>query len=218
MIYELRTYDFAPADLAPYLKLFEAEGLPVISGYADLTGYWIADTGAMPRTVHLWAYESLEHRAQQRRALYDDARWVKDFLPRALPLIRRQHSQLLNPLSISVDSKALAEKKTAGHALFELRRYGVKFGQMTAVQQALHASGASLLKHLNMVGYWQAITGNLSELTHLWMYRDAPARELQQAALAADAGFRNEFLADVAPHFDSMSTEFFRPADFSPLR
>lgn len=230
MIYELRTYDFSPGNLAIYLKLFEAKGLPIIRRYADLIGYWIATTGAMPRTIHLWAYESLEHRVQQRHALYADAQWIHQFIPQAFPLIARQHSQLLAPVGIPVQAAVLAaaltDKKTTGNALFELRRYGIQFGQLAAARQALQATAVVLPEQLILMGYWQAISGNLTELTQLWMYPGTSPDAPVPAALIADAGaatgatssITDAYLAEVMPYLRSLKTEFFSPADFSPMR
>jgi hypothetical protein len=97
-VYEWRTYDIAIGRLAEYVDFFEREGLPVLSQYAEPAGFWFsgpADTGPLNQVNHLWRYESIAHRTQQRTALYADPAWSRGFAPASLALIERLHSRLL---------------------------------------------------------------------------------------------------------------------------
>jgi hypothetical protein len=103
MIYEQRTYDIQPQHFAAYLKLFETVGMQVRAGgqYGKLIGFWSTEIGPLNRVVHIWAYESVEARSQARKALMQDAVWVQQFLPQALPMIAQMESCLLNPVVFS---------------------------------------------------------------------------------------------------------------------
>ena len=103
MIYELRTYDVKPEHLAAYLRLWDEHGLTVRGGglYGQLIGFWVSDGGALNQVIHLWAYESAAERTRLRTALMKDARWTHDFLPRALPMLDRMQSSMLQPTSFS---------------------------------------------------------------------------------------------------------------------
>lgn len=101
MIYELRTYDVKPGLLAPYVQLFNAAGMPARSEQANLVGFWHTEFGSLSRVVHLWRYESLAQRAAVREALMLDPRWSVEFLPKAMPMLERMESVILNPTSFS---------------------------------------------------------------------------------------------------------------------
>jgi hypothetical protein len=96
MMYELRTYDFAPGDAVRYLNLFRHEGLPLITGYLPLIGYLVTEIGPLNRIHHLWAYRHLGDRAERRGRFMQDKAWTDGFLPRGMALVRRQESRLLN--------------------------------------------------------------------------------------------------------------------------
>jgi hypothetical protein len=103
MIYEQRTYDVHPQFFGAYLKLFETLGMQVRGGgqYGKLIGFWSTEIGPLNRVVHIWAYDSVEARALARKALTQDAVWVQEFLPQALPMIAHMESCLLNPVAFS---------------------------------------------------------------------------------------------------------------------
>ncbi|CAH2602357.1 NIPSNAP family protein [Rhodovastum atsumiense] len=101
MIYELRTYQIQVGKVGEYVAHFQNVGLPIISRYAELVGYWTADPGPLNHVFHLWRYASLDQRAERRARLYQDAEWQSRFLPVALPLIVRQESAILNPTAFS---------------------------------------------------------------------------------------------------------------------
>jgi hypothetical protein len=94
MIYDVRTYDLRPGDAARYLDLFTHTGLGLITRHLPLVGYFQAETGSLNRLVHVWRYADLADRAHRRQALYQDPDWLRDFVPRALPLLLSQHSVL----------------------------------------------------------------------------------------------------------------------------
>ena len=101
MIYEMRTYSVFPGRQKDYLDHFENVGLPIISRYAKLVGYWFTDIGELNQLIHIWAYESLDERARKRAALYEDKDWLNDFLPKAIPMLEKQESKILLPAAFS---------------------------------------------------------------------------------------------------------------------
>jgi hypothetical protein len=101
MYFEMRTYTLRPGKQKEYLRLFEEVALPIISRYAKLVGYWYTEIGELNQLVHLWAYESLDDRAQKRAALYQDPEWQANFLPKAGPMLERQETKILLPANFS---------------------------------------------------------------------------------------------------------------------
>ena len=54
MIYEMRTYQLKVGTVQKYLKQFEEKGLPIVSKYCTLVGYWTVESGpAQSRRSHL---------------------------------------------------------------------------------------------------------------------------------------------------------------------
>lgn len=101
MYFEMRTYTIRPGKVKDYLKHFETVGLPIISRYAKLIGYWYTEIGELNQLVHIWAYESLDDRSQKRAALYKDPEWVANFLPVAGPMLEKQENKILLPAEFS---------------------------------------------------------------------------------------------------------------------
>ncbi|WP_454719741.1 MULTISPECIES: NIPSNAP family protein [Cupriavidus] len=101
MHYEMRTYTIQIGKMQEYLQHFEQEGLPVISRYATLVGWWYTEIGELNQVVHIWAYQSLDDRIERRAALYRDPDWLERFVPKAFPMLIRQESKLLRPAAFS---------------------------------------------------------------------------------------------------------------------
>jgi hypothetical protein len=57
MIYEHRTYQIQAGKAGEFLKIYEAEGLGIITRYAKLIGCWTKETGVLNSVVFIWAYD-----------------------------------------------------------------------------------------------------------------------------------------------------------------
>lgn len=101
MIYEIRTYTVKIGKLNPYVKHFEEVGLPIISKYSKLIGYWYKETGELNQIIHIWEYENSDIRIEKRKALYNDPEWIKKFIPIALPMLLKQESHLMTAANFS---------------------------------------------------------------------------------------------------------------------
>lgn len=97
MIIEARLYAARPMKLGKYLEAFEKVGYPIISRYATLYGYWIAESGPLNRFLHLWRYESLADRASRRAALSREPGWTQDYLGSIEPYLESQRNWILRP-------------------------------------------------------------------------------------------------------------------------
>ena len=77
MIVDLRTYTMVPGRLGAYLKLYEAEGLPIhIRHLGRPIGIFTTDVGELNQVVFFWGYESQADREKRRAALEADPDWV----------------------------------------------------------------------------------------------------------------------------------------------
>ena len=101
MIHELRTYTVKVGQMNQYIKHFEKIGLPIISKYSKLKGYWYTETGELNQIIQIWEYESFDERMEKRKALYNNSEWLEKFIPIALPMLEKQESRIMNATSFS---------------------------------------------------------------------------------------------------------------------
>ena len=100
MICEMRTYQLQPGKAPEFLKIYQQNGLPLISRYAKLIGCWTQETGTLNSVVFLWGYDDFGHRSAQRAKLAQDREW-QAFVPTILPYLVHQESVLLVPAPFS---------------------------------------------------------------------------------------------------------------------
>ena len=100
MIYEMRTYQVQPGKAAEFLKMYQEQGLGIITRYATLIGCWTKESGVLNSVVFVWGYEDLGHRGSQRAKLAQDAQWSA-FVPSMLPDLVPQESVFLSPAAFS---------------------------------------------------------------------------------------------------------------------
>lgn len=101
MIFEMRTYQLKVGVLQRYLEQFGRVGLPIVQRYCTLIGYWTVDSGHLNRVVHVWAFDSAQHRADARARWWKDPEWLENYLPLALPLVESQESVIMTAAPFS---------------------------------------------------------------------------------------------------------------------
>lgn len=100
MIYEMRTYRVQAGKATEFLRIYEQNGLGIITRYARLVGCWTKESGVLNSIVFLWAYDDFAHRSQQRAKLAGDPQW-QAFVPSILPYLVHQESVFLLPAAFS---------------------------------------------------------------------------------------------------------------------
>lgn len=100
MILEMRTYQVQAGKASEFLKIYQEQGLHIITRYAKLIGCWTTESGVLNSVVFQWAYDDFGHRSAQRVKLAQDAEWSV-FVPSILPYLVHQESVFLNPVSFS---------------------------------------------------------------------------------------------------------------------
>ena len=97
MIVEHRTYTFKPGTVPEYFRIYQAEGMPIQRRYLPaMVGYYVTEFGPLNQVIHLWAYDSLEHRETCRAAMRRDPAWAP-YLAKIHPLLESMESKLLLP-------------------------------------------------------------------------------------------------------------------------
>jgi hypothetical protein len=100
MIFEMRTYQIQAGKAAEFLRIYQDNGLHIITRYAKLMGCWTKESGVLNSVVFLWAYEDFGHRSAQRAKMGQDAEWLA-FVPTILPYLVHQESVFLNSVGFS---------------------------------------------------------------------------------------------------------------------
>jgi hypothetical protein len=95
MIYEMRIYTVRLGMMKNYLEHFETIGLPIISKYSKLIGFWCVETGELNQIIHIWEYESVEDLFIKRIARFKDKDFIERFMPLATTLVEKQESRIL---------------------------------------------------------------------------------------------------------------------------
>lgn len=97
MFVEQRTYTLHPGKVREYLALYEAEGLAIqLRVLGRLVGYYSTDIGSLNQVVHMWAFKDLVERQERRAQLLVDTDF-RTYVPKILPLLVNQTSQILTP-------------------------------------------------------------------------------------------------------------------------
>ena len=160
--------------------------------------------------MHLWSYDSLDHRAERRAALSQNERWRNEYLTVAGPLILRQDIRLMRPV------RPLSDVEGEGH-VYEYRFYRTKVGKALAWAEKISAVMPTREKYSQNVGLWISEAGQPNEVSHLWVYDSANARAEARAATAQDPGWQ-AFLKEAGPLLEEMHSTLLVPAPHSPRR
>ena len=95
-IYEFRNYRAKTGGaVKKWLEAFTGV-LPAREKYSKIVGLWQTEAGQPNEACHLWAYPSLDARAEARAALQKDPTW-QEFLKVGPPLLDEMHSTILLP-------------------------------------------------------------------------------------------------------------------------
>jgi hypothetical protein len=95
-IYELRNYRAKPLGaVKQWLDAFTA-ALPAREKYSKIVGLWQTEAGQPNEVCHIWAYPSLNARAEARGAAVKDPAW-QEFLGKGSALLDEMHSTIMLP-------------------------------------------------------------------------------------------------------------------------
>jgi hypothetical protein len=207
VIYEIRTYSLKPGKVAEYEAHF-AEAYPVREKYSPLYGFWHTEIGPLNQLVHIWAYESLQQRADIRAAAAKDAsgKWP----PPPGDLVLTQENDILIPVRTM---KHLSGPQELG-GLYELRMYTYPAGEVLKVAESFADALEARSAVYPVAGIFTSDLGNLNRLYQLfpykdWAHRDQVRGELRQKHLWPPESSGARPMTQLVRHMV--------PASFSPL-
>ena len=101
MIIDHRTYTLKANCVPDYLKVFEADGLPIqMRHLGNLVGYFITTIGTVNQVVHLWGYAALDDMERRRAARNADPAWAV-YKKKSMDLVLHQENKIVAPVSFS---------------------------------------------------------------------------------------------------------------------
>ena len=109
MIYEIRTYQIGPGNLAEVEKRF-GEAYEYRKKYSPLTAFLHTEIGPLNEIIHIWRYSDLAERARVRADAAKDANWP----PKIQEFIRKMSSEIVVPFSFQVGAASCAISRLSG--------------------------------------------------------------------------------------------------------
>lgn len=101
MIIEQRTYTVHPGKVPEYLALYEKEGLSVQTRHLPkMLGYFYTEIGDLNQIIHMWGYETLDHRTECRAKLVADPDW-QALLNKLFTMLVKMETKILIPSNFS---------------------------------------------------------------------------------------------------------------------
>ena len=167
MIIEVRTYQLSPGTVAEAEKRF-GEALPVREKHSRLGAFWHTEVGPLNQIIHVWAYDSFDHRAAVRAAATKEGGWP----PPIREFVVSQQSEVFLPAPFS----PALEPRTVG-PVFEIRQYTLAAGGIPGMIERWSAKIDERVKLSPLVGAWYSEFGALNKWVHIWAYKDAAERQ-----------------------------------------
>lgn len=101
-LYDLRCYDVAFGKGALYADLMR-DIMPVREKHSLNHGLWLSTTGRSDQILHLWGYQSFEHREEIRKRVFADADWLP-FGQKILPMLVGMKSTFVAPVRLAASA------------------------------------------------------------------------------------------------------------------
>jgi NIPSNAP len=105
-------------------------------------------------------------------------------------------------------------------AVYELRIYTLYVGKMGEAVKLYTELGYPALQkgghEAKLVGYFQADTGTINQLVHLWKFNDDADRRAHWAAVYANKDFIEGFAAKFRPLVMQQEVKLLNPAPWGP--
>jgi hypothetical protein len=171
-------------------------------------GMWHTDIGPLNQIVHVWAYDSLQHRGDARAAVGRDTsgKWP----PKTNELVVSQESDILVPITGMHHHTGVQELG----GIYELRMYTYPAGSLSGVSETFAAAYPARHEAYPVGGIWTSELGTLNRLYQLFPYRDWNHRDQVRAELRQ----KRVWPPHTEAHAVSQLVRHMIPAPFSPLR
>ena len=205
MIYEMRTYTFAPGGNAAEFERGFGEGIAARNEHSKLGAFWKTEMGPLNQVIHVWPYEDFNHRAEVRAATAKSGVWP----PKHNADMISQEAEILNPAPFM---RQWGEDQELGN-IYEMRVYTMKPGSMPEIIKRWGEAIAIREKYSPLAACWYTEFGGLNKWIHVWPYQSLAEREKIRAEAMKDPNWppaTREFI-------QRQDVKILSPAAFSPM-
>ncbi|MFP6680064.1 MAG: NIPSNAP family protein [Dehalococcoidia bacterium] len=161
MIHEFRTYDLKPGSIGGYIDAV-SDVIEERKKLSPLVGYFYTEIGRLNRVLHIWQYDSVEHRNETRAKAVAGGNWP----PKTHEFIEHQYSEIYVPAPFL---PALDIERKIG-PIFEMRAYTLQPGATAAWTEAWSSKINERMALSQPVGVWTSELGQLNKWLHMWSY------------------------------------------------
>ena len=174
--------------------------------HSKLAAFWHTEVGRLNQIIHVWAYDSFEHRASVRMAASKEAGWP----PPIREFVTHQESEVFIPAPFSPDLTPRAIGP-----LFEIRQYTLTAGSIPGLLERWSEKIGGRQTFSPLVAGMYSEFGALNKWVHIWAYKDANERASVRAAAAAGGQWPARNPPGVVV---KQENALVMPAAFSPIR
>jgi len=180
-LHELRQYVLHTDDVPKYLALTGSDAFKCRTDASPLLGFFLVETGGqLNRVIHLWEYDSLDHRTAVRKELAGNKDFITYF-SQIRPWLASQTSVLLKPTA-SFDYGNAAGKSN---------------GAFFALRQSPSGASASPAGSVALVGSWTETVGTNGQAWQL--FSSSTYQQLLDSPAISSDGSRGDATTLMAP-------------------
>jgi hypothetical protein len=203
-IYEVRTYTLKTGSVAEVEKRF-GEAITAREKHSKLGAFWYTDIGPLNQIIHVWPYESLQHRTEVRAAAAKETGWP----PKIQEFLENMESEIMIPAPFM---RPLGNQSLGG--VYEMRSYIYQPGTMSEVLKRWADSIVEREKLSPLAACWYSELGGLNKFVHTWAYKDVGER----ARIRAESQKLPKWPPPTREFLVSQSNKILIPASFSPMK
>jgi hypothetical protein len=165
-IYEVRTYTLKPGSVTEVEKRF-GEAITAREKHSKLGAFWHTEIGPLNQIIHVWPYESLQHRTDVRAAAAQEVGWP----PKIQEFLETMESEIFIPAPFM---RPLGNQSLGG--VYEMRTYTYQPGAIGEVLKIWAAAINDREKLSPLAACWYSELGGLNKFVHVWAYKDLAER------------------------------------------
>jgi NIPSNAP protein len=204
VIYEIRTYEIGPGNLAEVEKRF-GDAYEYRKKYSPLTAFWHTEIGPLNEIIHVWGYKDLAERARIRGEAAKDANWP----PKTSEFIKAMRVEIINPFGFVPEP----QPGKMG-PIFEMRYYTLKGGTLPDTAKRWEAAIPERIKLSPVVFAGGVEFGRANGFIHIWAYQDMN----QRMQIRDEARKKGIWPPPGGGNLISQETKIVMPSAFSPLQ
>lgn len=201
MIYEVRTYTLKPGTVPIFEEAF-GKALENRSKVSPLGAFWHTEIGPLNQVIHVWPYESLEHRDECR------ATKVEGWPPPNGGNILNMESEIWNPAEFM---RPMGNQELGN--VYEMRIYTYQPGSMGEVLKRWAAAIPHREEYSPLAAGMSSELGGLNKWMHVWPYKDLEERN----RIRAEASKNEHWPPPTREFLVRQENKILAPASFSPM-